>query len=507
MSSRRTFLTQTAALGAAATSEFAFLQHLPMLSAQDVRNPRRVAAVPDDVEPLVRLIESSARDRVIEAVAERIRNGSTNYQHVLAALMLAGVRGIQPRPAVGFKFHAVLVVNSAHLASQAAADRDRWLPLFWSLDNFKGAQERNARESNDWRLAPPDDGNLPAPEFAARRLREGLEAWDEEASDRAAAQLVRRASLNDVYEILWHYGARDFRDIGHKAIYVANSYRTLQTIGWRHAEPIIRSLVYALLRRNAGNPADNNYDEDRHGRDNLRRLTRIRPDWSRGRTVAAATTDLLATLRTASAAEASDAIVANLNDRVDPQCLWDALFLFSGECLMRQPGIVGLHTMTTINALHFGFQTSSSDATRRFLLLQAAAFLPLFRAAMTGRGQVRDDIRIDTLEPAAVRDLPTVEMIFDDISRNRETAARKTLALLQGDRSQLSAIHAMARRLVFAKGTDSHDNKYSSAALEDGLHVSEPWRARFLASSVFWLKGSGDVDTPLLRRMRDAMRA
>jgi hypothetical protein len=34
---------------------------------------------------------------------------------VLAALLLAGVRNIQPRP-VGFKFHAVLVVNSAHLA-------------------------------------------------------------------------------------------------------------------------------------------------------------------------------------------------------------------------------------------------------------------------------------------------------------------------------------------------------------------------------------------------------
>ena len=43
------------------------------------------------------------------------------------------------------------------------------------------------------------------------------------------------------------YGARDFRDIGHKAIYVANAWRTLQTIGWQHAEPVLRSLAYALL--------------------------------------------------------------------------------------------------------------------------------------------------------------------------------------------------------------------------------------------------------------------
>ena len=63
--------------------------------------------------------EDTPRERLIEAVAGRIRDG-LGYQPLLAALMLAGVRGIQPRP-VGFKFHAVLVVNSAHLASLAAA--------------------------------------------------------------------------------------------------------------------------------------------------------------------------------------------------------------------------------------------------------------------------------------------------------------------------------------------------------------------------------------------------
>ena len=94
-----------------------------------------------DIEPLVRLIEDTARDRLLEAVAERIRGGPATSE-MLAALMLAGVRGIKPRP-VGFKFHAVLVINSAHLASLAAQDRDRWLPLFWALDNFKASQARN----------------------------------------------------------------------------------------------------------------------------------------------------------------------------------------------------------------------------------------------------------------------------------------------------------------------------------------------------------------------------
>ena len=64
---------------------------------------------------------------------------------ILAGLFLAGVRGIQPRP-VGFKFHAVLVVNSAHLASIASPDEHRWLPIFWALDHFKSSQAADVRE-------------------------------------------------------------------------------------------------------------------------------------------------------------------------------------------------------------------------------------------------------------------------------------------------------------------------------------------------------------------------
>ena len=72
---------------------------------------------------------------------------------------MAGVRGIQPRP-VGFKFHAVLVINSAHLASLRAPDKERWLPLFWALDNFKASQARNAAEG-DWHMGPVEESKLP----------------------------------------------------------------------------------------------------------------------------------------------------------------------------------------------------------------------------------------------------------------------------------------------------------------------------------------------------------
>jgi hypothetical protein len=505
-SHRRDFLKHSAALGAAAgLGDFAFLRGLPALSAQEVRVPRDMVHLSADIEPLVRLIEETDRGQVLERVAERVRGG-TSYQQLLAAVMLAGVRGIRPRP-VGFKFHAVLVVNSAHLASLAAEDRDRWLPLFWSVDNYKSSQARN-RQEGDWVMPPVAEGQLPDAAHAGERFREAMDRWDEEGADRAVAAWCRGAGSNEVYEAFWRYGARDFRDIGHKAIFVANSFRTLQTIGWRHAEPILRSLAYALLAHEGTNPAERDAEQDRPWRDNQQRVGRIRAGWQRGRVSREATAELLDTLRGGSWRDTCDAVVAKLNDQIDPSSVWDALLGCAGELLMRQPGIVGLHTVTSMNALHFAYQTAANDETRRLMLLLAAAFLPMFRHAMTQRGQLRD-LRIDRLEPQAptAQGAEALTEIFNDVSRDKLAAARKTLAVLHGDQARARPLLAAARRLIFAKGTDSHDYKFSSAALEDFYHVTPAWRDRFHAASMFWLKGPGGRDTPLIQRTRAALGA
>src|SRR5207253_5117681 len=225
----------------------------------------------------------------------------TSYQQLLTAVFLAGVRSIQPRP-VGFKFHDVLVINSAHLASLAAPDSDRWLPLLWALDNFKDSQAQNQKQG-DWFMSAVDDSKLPPDAQAKERFIEAMDNWDEEGADRAIAALVRRAGADEVIELFWRYGARDFRDIGHKAIYAANAWRTLNTIGWRHAEPVMRSLAFALLEHEGGNPARRDAEPDRPWRDNLQRASRIRRDWRRGTLKPEAGAELLAALRTASASE------------------------------------------------------------------------------------------------------------------------------------------------------------------------------------------------------------
>jgi hypothetical protein len=331
-----------------------------------------------------------------------------------------------------------------------------------------------------------------------------MDGWDEEAADAAVASLARSAGVNQVYELFFRYGARDFRSIGHKAIYVANSCRTLQCIGWQHAEPVLRSLAYALLMHEGGNPAQRDDPADRPWRQNQERAARIKDDWTGGKPDAGASAELLATLRTAIEDDVCEQVVELLNRGVAPQSVWDALFDGAGELLLRQPGIVSLHAVTSTNALHFAFQASGDDRTRRLLMLQNAAFLTLFRGAMVGRGKV-GDARIDQLEPATTSEggAGAVEEIFAEASRDRTAAARKALGYLQVGHDPRALIDA-ARRLVFLKGDDAHDYKFSSAVLEDYDNASPAWRERYLASSLLLLPGSADRDNDLVKRTRAA---
>ena len=239
---RRQFLGNTIGSGLA----LGFLSKLAPVSGAEAKLEPGLVKLDDSIEPTVRLLEQTPRERVLEEVAVRIRSGLT-YREVLTALMLAGVRNVQPRPQVGFKFHAVLVINSAHLASMSSPAGDRWLPIFWAIDRFKSSQLETEKTSG-WRMSAVDEGRVPPANKAKQAFTDAMDNWDEAAADAAAAALARTASRDECFELFARYGARDFRDIGHKATYTANSFRTLDAIGWHHAEPVLRSLAYAQLK-------------------------------------------------------------------------------------------------------------------------------------------------------------------------------------------------------------------------------------------------------------------
>ena len=176
------------------------------------------------------------------------------------------------------------------------------------------------------------------------------------------------------------------------------------------------------------------------------------------------------------------------------------MFLAAGELLMRQPGIVALHAVTSTNAFQYAFRMASLNDTRRMILLQNAAFLPMFRASMEGRGDVGEQ---SITELSDVDSAAEPRVIFQDVGKDNGRAAAKTLAFLRTN-GEAGKLIEEARRNVFLKGTDSHDYKFSSAVLEDFYHISPEWRNHYLASSVYKLRGAGEKDNGLVERIKSA---
>src|SRR5512142_3316693 len=125
----------------------------------------------------------------------------------------------------------------------------------------------------------------------------------------------------------WRMAVRDQRSIGHKPIFAAQSWRTLQAIGWQHAEPVLRSLAFSLLDLHG----DSRHIPVGPYEANLENAKKIRDDWQVGKCDPGATRSLLETIRQATPESASAEVVKQLNQGVAPEALWDAVVLDSNE--------------------------------------------------------------------------------------------------------------------------------------------------------------------------------
>jgi hypothetical protein len=348
-----------------------------------------------------------------------------------------------------------------------------------------------------------EEMKVPTASKARAAFTTAMDNWDVEAADAATAAIARTAEPGELFDLYARYGSRDFRDIGHKIIYVSNSFRALKVIGWQHAEPVLRSLTYAILKHDGKNPAKEDLEPDRPGRKNAERA-RAGASRIADRAAPEATNELVQALRAATADDMDTHVAKMTASGIAPRMVWDGLFLGAGELLMRQPGIVALHSLTSLNALHYAARTTGDANLRAFLLLQAAAFVPLFRDAMKSRGKV-GDAKIDELHPADGEKDYTAESVFATLTKDRASAARMAMTYLKGNPAGQKELIDVGRRLIFLKGNDSHDYKFSSAVLEDATAISPAWRDRFLAASLFWLKGSGAPDSGVMKRTRAAL--
>ena len=465
-----------------------------------------LAAAGTPVGALLQMLEESPRERVPRELVARIRGGA-RYEDVLAALTMATVRNVQPYPDVGFKYHAVMMLRAIHAATPALPPADRWLPAIWAADYFKESQSEE-QASGSWRQ--PARPALPDGDAHAVRaaLISALDHWDRDAADAAIVRYAQLASVGEIFAVLFSYGLRDLRAIGHKAISVSNAHVLTVLLGATQAEPLLRSTVAALLNSDdEANPASHDLAPDRPSRKNRQRLGQIPAAWQQGHDDAVARSDLRSALYQLSAEDAGGAVVELLRRGISPEAIWRVLFDTAAELVLRQPGIVAVHAQTTANALHYAYRLSADDSTRQLALLQCAAFVAMFRQ-MTGARPA--DLNLTALRPLPVEHSgeDAIAAVFAELSAgNRLQASGRCLSYLQSG-GDAERVIAAARHHVVYGAQEAHDYKFAEAVFDNYTQFHDPaWRARFLSAGMAYFKPPARRPGAVVEEARELLSA
>jgi hypothetical protein len=458
------------------------------------------------VARLLEWLEETPRENLPRELARSIRSGH-RYEELLAGLALATVRNVQPYPQVGYKYHSFMVLRSIHLTTEHLTPSHKWLPIAWAADYFKEAQAEE-RASSGWHLPAATAVPVRTGPEAQRTLIAALDNWDRDAADAAIVSYARGAPPGEIFELLFAYGARDLREIGHKAIAVSNAHALIALLGSAPAEPILRSVVAALQNSDADpNPAGHDLEADRPWRENQRQLREIPRTWRQGRNDPGARVELRAALYRVSEEDAGALVVEMLRRGVAPDAIWQVLFDTASELLYRRPDIVSLHAQTTANALHYAYRVCGNEQTQQLLLLQCASFIAMFRrqTEASERG-----FNLEGLQPTPLEGPrgDAIEELFSDAAAGRRLrAAGKALGYLQSG-GDVEALIAKARHHVVYGADEPHDYKFPEAVLDNYSHLSDPaWRHRFLSASLVQFKTGAHHPGPVVGEMLELLKA
>lgn len=426
-------------------------------------------------------------------VVEQIRSGQLNKAELVKALLSAGVSQIEPRP-VGFKYHAVLMVDAARrlsLQAEGGATKASWIPLLWNVDYFKHSQARSQTSSN-WQLASASE-QLPALPESQKLFFDSMQNKTWLQADQAITRLGRSASLYQVFESMLYWAIKDFHSIGHKAVLLAGIWRCLEYAGWRESETILRGTAFALLADGAvvADEAPGWWLEDFPL--NRARLSDI-PDQAFSLSISTAQTiEMVKALQSAQPDESRALAVSGLRAGGSLVSLWDAVFLSAADAVMKRPSIPMLHCVTVSHAFYALWQRTSDPIMRRVIPLQAVSYVAQMKNQRREGGW--NGLDVLQLTPTDESRNPTelALELGEELGYGPERARRLILSYPLD--SQWWHLRQVLNHWLLYKSNKAHDFKFGAAVLETMEWISPQWRAAYLAASSRLLMGSNMPDS------------
>jgi hypothetical protein len=274
---------------------------------------------------------------------------------------------------------------------------------------------------------------------------------------------------------------------------------------------VLRSLTRSLLTFGRNEQVNGYKFDDQCYAGNLELLAKTMPKMSKAWTEhpadAAAVRSLCSTLREAAPGEACEEIAGRLaSNRGSTAEIWDAIHLAAAELRMRvssNAAIVGIHSVTSANALHHAYTSASNPASRLLLLLQAAGWVVQFRTWAQSREESLRAVSITDLEPHAEQADP--ETILSRPASETDRAASEILRLA-GDIPARQKFLAGALRLTISRANEVHYYKYLAALIEDVPLVSPEWQPHLTAAALYYMKRPDDPEPEPIGRARKALR-
>lgn len=510
----RRSLLQTAARAMVSGLGLSNLRDLAVYGADPP--PARLQFGPD-LEPIVRLIEETPRERCVSVFLDQVRRGLP-YRRFLAGALFACVRRQHSH-------HDVYKIHSVHQVSLDVRPEERLLPLFWAINSFKQRQEDFPGQS-----LTELSGPFPSPEKAAAEFTDAKQNADLDLAEPALVALARNQGARPTMDQLWIFGCRNGQAGGHGAISVANTFRALETIGWQEGESALRFVVQDLFSLGYMKPdayfQPNSVRIDQH-------LDALPADWMGETGDPGATRELFQLLRQGQANAACELAMKQLLGSIKSQAIWDAVHLATAELMVRHKTGWGLasrplHSNTSTNAMHYSFRTITSPRTRLLVLLQAVAWA----AEKTGgdlAGQSLRDLRITELAGEAIPadDEEAVPQIFAMLPARHyrwdpqgkqavlaygeradaDKACRSVFALLGQRREAVPLFLQQAHSWLCTKASnDHHEYKFLAAMLENATWVSPQFQPQLLAASVHYFHGNQSPDNPIIQQVREALK-
>ncbi len=428
---------------------------------------------------VARLVLQTPREDVLEVLAREVRNRGLDPVDVTAGLHRASALRLIPTRYLGSEFHALLMAHPIAATAALLPPARRWEPVLLATDYFKKVEALHlARGAATAFEALPSSAESD-PDRARTRLITALDDWDVAAAERAVLAFARAAGRAATFDLLFRYGARDLRQIGHKTILVANAWQVTAVVGWAECAPLLRSVIRGLLLHEEDNPNGRDSPFDAPWRQSREALGDLSPEWLRGTTDR--THDILGALRDEPISDVPHRIAHLLDQGASTDAFWTACSCAAAELLFRWPhSLVTLHAVTTMHALRTAFDSASTTTTRQLLVMQAAARLTGFRdEAHRLLGDPNVPLRIEDLEPV---DDPQADPTVPAAEQASTTENAGRMLAVARARDHGALWRALVPKIT-AHALDIHDLKHPIAVYEDARRILPGWADRYLALS------------------------